>query len=100
MQDNRKDVRRPFERTAWIVPDKGNNLIKCVLKDMSRTGARLCVPPQQAIPQSFVLNLAANGAVARKCIIVWKSEAGDEIGVEFLARRISTVARPVIEVPV
>ena len=26
--------------------------------------------------------------------------AGDEIGVEFLARRISTVARPVVEVPV
>jgi hypothetical protein len=97
MHDKRKSIRRSFEGPAWIVTGEGGEPIVCTFKDMSKTGARLAVPPQAAIPESFILYLANNGAVARKCAIVWRSDVGDEIGVEFLARRVLAGGHPVHE---
>jgi hypothetical protein len=96
MQDKRKSVRRVFEGPAWIVTADGAAPIVCTFRDMSKTGARLAVPAQAAIPESFVLHLANNGAVARKCVLVWRSETTGEIGVEFVARKVSG---PVVRTP-
>lgn len=94
MQDKRKSVRRSFERPGWIVLGGGSQPISCTFRDMSKSGARLRVEPEQSIPPSFVLHLASNGAVARKCVVVWRSEAGDDLGVEFVARRVAPSAKP------
>jgi hypothetical protein len=101
MQEKRKGIRRTLERPVWIVTEEGAEPIQCTLKDMSKSGARLSVVAGQlAIPPSFVLHLANNGAVARKCVVVWKSEAGDEIGIEFVARRVVGAPRPAYEVEI
>jgi hypothetical protein len=99
MQEKRKSIRRTLERPGWIVVGDGVPPISCTIRDMSKSGARLAVPSQSAIPRAFVLHLAKNGAVARKCVLVWKSEATDEIGIEFVARRVSAGPRPVHELP-
>lgn len=99
MHEKRKSIRRTLERPGWIVLADGVPPIACTIRDMSKSGARLAVPAQPPIPHAFVLHLAKNGAVARKCVLVWKSEAGDEIGIEFVARRVTIGPRPVHEIP-
>lgn len=89
MQEKRRNVRRTFEQPAWIVAEPGAEPLPCTVRDVSKSGARLSVPPRSALPPGFVLHLASNGAVARKCLVVWRSQAGDEVGVEFTARRAS-----------
>jgi hypothetical protein len=100
MHEKRKGVRRSFERPAWIVTEKGAEPINCTFKDLSKSGARLSVVPPTALPQNFVLHMAANGSVARKCVVVWKSETGDEIGVAFVARLVAPGSRPIQELPI
>jgi hypothetical protein len=93
MQDKRKSVRRSFERPAWIVIGKGSAPIECTFRDLSKAGARLRVTPQQELPHAFGLHLSSNGTVARKCVVVWRSEGRDEIGVEFTGRLVGAGTR-------
>ncbi|MBN8919581.1 MAG: PilZ domain-containing protein [Rhizobiales bacterium] len=90
VQDKRKGPRRSFERPAWIVIGKGDGRerVPCHFRDLSDHGARLMVPPQIALPASFELHFVQNGSVARKCDMMWRSEANDEVGVAFTAKLI------------
>lgn len=80
MRDKRKALRRQLRYTAWISlgPKEKQG---CTVADVSESGARLGVEDSDAIPDQFVLLLAANGSAQRKCRVIWR--AGEEIGVEF-----------------
>jgi hypothetical protein len=97
MQDHRKSVRRSFERTAWIVIGTGTPPVTCTFRDMSKQGARLRVSAEQELPQTFALYLSSNGAVARKCAMIWRSENREEIGVEFTGRLVAKVPARQVE---
>ena len=66
--------------TAWIAlaPDE---LIGCVLADVSDSGGRLGLENTKAIPDNFTLWLAQNGSARRKCKVVWRQQ--QQIGVTF-----------------
>ena len=78
--DKRKAHRRQLRYTAWISigPRK---LHGCVVADVSDSGARLDVENSKAVPDHFILLLAASGKPKRKCRVIWR--AGTQIGVEF-----------------
>jgi len=80
LSDKRKAHRRQLRYTAWISlgPKK---LHGCVLADISDSGARLGVENSKAVPNNFVLLLAARGKPRRKCRVVWRN--GGQVGVEF-----------------
>jgi hypothetical protein len=56
-------------------------LQRCVMLDVSETGARLLLPEQAALPDVFVLVLSENRRVVRTCSVVWRSD--DQVGVAF-----------------
>jgi hypothetical protein len=59
---------------------------------MSEFGAKLIFSDQIGeLPSQFVLLLAQDGRVARQCRLAWKY--GDEVGVEFIARRVDPALR-------
>jgi hypothetical protein len=93
MTDKRSSARRGFERPAWAVLAPRGAPQACILRDISKTGARIRFSGGCEIPASFVLHLADNGTVARKCIVVWRSDSGQEVGVEFVARLVAGPAR-------
>ena len=66
--------------TAWIAlaPDQ---LIGCVLADVSDTGGRIELENAKDIPETFVLWLAHNGSARRKCKVAWRRP--HQIGVAF-----------------
>jgi hypothetical protein len=84
--EKRKNQRQPIQRHVWIDLANGAPLIECELGNMSDKGAKLLLPGRRDLPVQFVLRLAKDGRVARKCRIAWKQ--GDTIGVEFTARRV------------
>ena len=86
MQDKRKSPRRAFERAVRADFGDGSPRKSCTLRDISASGARVGFAEPVQCPTEFVLHLSDYGHVARKCVVVWRSETGQEVGVEFVAR--------------
>ena len=58
--------------------------MSCTVVNLSRTGAKLSIPFRQPLPETFVLRLSADGAMAVVCKTIWAREGA--IGVQFLER--------------
>jgi hypothetical protein len=68
---------------------------ECVVTNISDRGAHINVPDSDALPDSFVLLLAENGATRRRCRVIWRKPR--EIGIKFdswLDERIRADVRP------
>jgi hypothetical protein len=80
---------RPAPRTevncpAWIDFRDGSPVENCTVVNLSRTGAKLSIPFRQPLPETFVLRLSADGAIAIVCKTIWAREGA--VGVQFLKR--------------
>jgi hypothetical protein len=85
---NRKSERVDFERGihVFIMGIDGTWRRDCMMFDVSQTGARLCIEGsfEGLDLKEFFLLLSSTGLAYRRCRMV--RVAGDQIGVEFLAR--------------
>jgi hypothetical protein len=84
--ERRKSPRKALERDVFICSDDGKPIGACHLCDVSASGARLIVAPRvlAKLPEEFILVLAKQAKVQRRCRIVWRAQ--DEIGVRFSNR--------------
>jgi hypothetical protein len=90
--EKRKMQRKSLQRRVWIDLANGAPAIECALGNMSDSGAKLIFSNEVGeLPNQFVLLLAQDGRVARQCRLAWKY--GEEVGVEFTARRIGPALR-------
>jgi hypothetical protein len=78
--DKRKARRHRLQRDAWVVPESGQRH-ECVVTNISDRGAHINVADSDALPDSFVLLLAENGATRRRCRVIWRKPR--EIGIKF-----------------
>ena len=85
---DRKSERVDFERgiRVYIMGIDGTWRRDCMMIDVSQTGARLCIEGsfEGLDLKEFFLLLSSTGLAFRRCRMV--RVAGDQIGVEFLAR--------------
>jgi hypothetical protein len=85
---DRKSERVDFERGihVFIMGIDGTWRRDCTMFDVSQTGARLCIKGsfEGLDLKEFFLLLSSTGLAYRRCRMV--RVAGDQIGVEFLAR--------------
>jgi hypothetical protein len=68
---------------------------ECVITNISDRGAHINVADSDALPDSFVLLLAENGATRRRCRVIWRKPR--EIGIKFdswLDERIRAGVKP------
>jgi hypothetical protein len=79
--DLRKNRRQPLQYPAWIVLGPEQPPHKCMLSDVSNTGARITTGGDLETPPEFILFLSAEGKTRRKCRVVWRD--GASLGVEF-----------------
>ena len=78
----RKRRRKALHYAAWILVGPSAEPRKCMLSDISDSGARLTGISQEGLPQEFLLLLSKEGGPRRRCRQVWRD--GDRIGVEFV----------------
>jgi hypothetical protein len=82
--NNRKAVRRPIGGQGRVVLPNGVTL-DVVVRDVSQTGAQLELQTFEDVPDYFVLEIAANIPVIRRCKMVWQD--AEVIGVMFPDRQ-------------
>lgn len=68
---------------AWIRPEEGFSVRKCIISDISPTGVRLLVDRSAVTMKQFRLLTTRNAARGCLCRVRWRR--GLEIGAEFLA---------------
>jgi hypothetical protein len=76
------------------MPESGQRH-ECVVTNISDRGAHINVADSDALPDSFMLLLAENGATRRRCRVIWRKPR--EIGIKFdswLDERIRAGVRP------
>ena len=84
--DRRTSPRQALGRDVLICSEDGKGIGACHLCDVSASGARLSLAAgvQARLPEEFILVLAKQAKVHRRCRVVWRG--GDEIGVRFINR--------------
>ena len=70
--DRRKETREALAAPATIYDKDGNFLLPCTVRDLSKTGARLELFKEAALPQFFLLSLLPDGGGRRLCSKVWQ----------------------------
>jgi hypothetical protein len=82
--ESRKSVRRRMHRDAQVVFEGHEQLLDCVVHDISNDGARLSfTAPLAALPRTFILVLLKDN-VQRDCEAVWNDRG--VVGVKFVSR--------------
>jgi hypothetical protein len=76
----------PRKEIRWeglIIDHAGSIVGRCVMTNVSVTGAKLAFTAPTDVPDSFVLLLSKNGEVRRQCTVVRRSEM--DIRVRFVS---------------
>jgi PilZ domain-containing protein len=68
----RKSQRHILSASGMIYDIKGNSLMRCIVRDVSATGARLELALDEPLPKSFLLSLTKDGMVRRMCRVAWQ----------------------------
>lgn len=79
MEERRRDLRRRVLKAGKIAFNHGA-VIDCIVRNLSRSGARLDVANQFGIPDQFVL-LIERDNLQFPCYVEWRREK--QIGVSF-----------------
>ena len=66
-----------------VIHANGKLIVRCTVRDVSSSGARLRLHEGAEIPEEFTLALSRNGKVYRRCTKVWCNSK--DLGVSFPA---------------
>ncbi len=80
----RRTPRRKMGSTAWVRPDDGFSVRKCIISDISATGVRLFIDPSHVTMKRFRLMMTRNATQGCPCRVKWRR--GYEVGAEFLVK--------------
>lgn len=79
-RDKRRAARQDVLGHALIITSEGR--ISCVIRDLSKTGAKLGVPQRYKLPPEFEVYLVKTRS-KRRVALRWRT--GDHAGVEFFS---------------
>jgi hypothetical protein len=78
----KRDVRRSVQQTAWVTLDGGFAARRCLVHDMSATGAKLSVSDSSVLSGRLRLAFSRDAKTGRPCQVVWRR--GHSFGVKFV----------------
>jgi len=68
----RREPREELAAPATIYDKDGNFLLPCTIRDLSKSGGRLELFKEVALPQYFLMSLLPDGSGRRLCSKVWQ----------------------------
>ena len=80
--DKRGAPRKYIRMEGLIVDMDGTAICRCVLVDISKSGAKLAVKNTADVPDVFNLMLSKKGGVRRICEVAWREDRA--MGVRFV----------------
>jgi len=78
----KRESRKLLGQSAWITLDGGFAVRRCVVQDISSSGARISVDNAAALPASLRLAFARDARTGHKCQVIWRR--GGSAGVKFV----------------
>ena len=81
-QERRRAPRRKMLWEGSILTEEGAAVARCMLADVSVTGAKIITETPQNVPDCFVLALSKSGSVRRLCEVTWRTTRS--LGARFL----------------
>jgi hypothetical protein len=91
IRELRSERRTPVQLPVQIDPGDRQSFINCFMTDVSAAGARLRVPHDVRLPDTFMLYLGGANQARRQCELIWQNQ--EEIGMKFSGRPAFTVVR-------
>jgi hypothetical protein len=85
--DKRDFVRRTFPIPAMLAVAPDAQLRKCMVLDISESGARLGIDGAGDLPDEFTIILGPGGRPFRRCRVVWRADT--QVAVRFDRNRSS-----------
>ena len=80
--ERRRAQRQDMRWEGLIVGSEGSIVARCMMVNVSASGARLILPAGTEVPDFFVLVLSKKGEVRRQCEVTWRREKS--VGVRFV----------------
>src|SRR4051812_37343494 len=84
MRDRREAPRKPELIMASVRSHAGTGAQTVILRNVSRTGAKLTVPTGMSLPEQFELDVPALGFTA---VASGRWQLADEVGIVFMSSR-------------
>ncbi len=78
----KREVRKSLRQAGWITLDGGFAARKCVVQNMSSTGARITIDDPNMLPAKLRLAFTRDARTGRPCEVVWRR--GKSVGVKFV----------------
>ena len=78
----KRDARKSLQRPGWITLEGGFAARRCVVHNMSTTGAKITVDDPNMLPARLRLAFARDARTGRKCEVVWRR--GKLAGIKFV----------------
>lgn len=77
-----RETRKSLQQPGWITLEGGFAARRCVVHDLSATGARITVEDSNTLPARLRLAFARDARTGRKCEVVWRR--GKTAGIKFV----------------
>jgi hypothetical protein len=78
----KREARKSLYQPGWITLDGGFAARRCVVRDMSSTGAKLTMEDSSALAGRLRLAFSRDARTGRKCEVIWRR--GKSLGVKFV----------------
>lgn len=78
----KREPRKSLGQSGWITLEGGFAARRCVVQDISTTGAKIIVDDPNVLPARWRLAFARDARTGRTCQVVWRR--GKSVGVKFV----------------
>ena len=75
----KRELRKSLQQPGWITLEGGFAARRCVVQNMSATGAKITVEDPNTLPAKLRLAFARDARTGRKCEVVWRR--GKTVGI-------------------
>ncbi len=78
----KREARKSLRQPGWITLDGGFAARRCVVQNLSSTGAKITIDDPNMLPAKLRLAFTRDARTGRPCEVVWRR--GKSVGVKFV----------------
>lgn len=78
----KREMRKSLHQPGWITLEGGFAARRCVVRDLSSSGAKLTIDDPNTLPAKLRLAFSRDARTGRPCEVVWRR--GKVVGIKFV----------------
>jgi hypothetical protein len=78
----KREARKSLHQSGWITLEGGFAARRCVVRDLSTTGAKITIDDPNMLPAKLRLAFSRDARTGRSCEVVWRR--GKSVGIRFV----------------